>query len=99
MKLLHDIMHDGSRNFVLLPVGETAPLRLLFRIFTLRGAWPTAYIPGFSESWIDFRYRGQRFSINNQYGDYWFFVKNPKCPENILQEVSSHFSELLVDIS
>ena len=88
-------MTDGSRNFVLLPVGNTAPIRLLFRIVTLWGAYPTAYIPGFSESWIDFKYKGYKFSINNQFGDFWFFVQSTGCPEFILEKVAKHFSELL----
>ena len=95
MNLLNDIMHDGSRNFVLLPVGKISPIKLVFRIFTLRGAYPTGYIPSFNESWIDFRYKGQKFSINNQYGDYWFFAKNSECPESLLKEISVHFAKFL----
>jgi len=76
-------------------VGSTPPIRLLFRVFSLWGAFPTAYIPSFSESWIDFKYKKHKFSINNQYGDFWFFVEDPDCPEEILIEVVSHFSGVL----
>ncbi len=95
MDLIDDKMNDGSRNFILLPVGSTAPIRLIFRIFTLWGAYPTAYIPALGESWIDFRYKKNKFSINNQYGDFWFFVKNPDCPKEILDEVACHFAGIL----
>jgi hypothetical protein len=94
VNLIDERMHDGSRHFVYLP--ETAtPIRLLFHVFSLFGAYPTAYVPSIFESWIDFRYRGQKFSINNQYGDFWFFVQNPECPEEILNRVAAHFAKLL----
>lgn len=39
-----------------------------------------------------FRYKGRRFSINDQYGDFWFFVQDPSCPEALLARVAAHFS-------
>lgn len=95
MKLLQYTMNDGSRNFLLLPTGSTPPIRLVFRVLSLWGAYPTAYIPSLGESWIDFRYKRQKFSINNQYGDFWFFVENPKCPDSVLLEVANHFERIL----
>jgi len=95
MEIINDIMYDGSRNFLLIPVGSTPSIRLLFRVFTLWGAFPTAYIPGLGESWIDFRYKSHSFSINNQYGDFWFFVRDPLCPEETLIRVALHFEVLL----
>ncbi len=95
MELLNQTMHDGSRHFALLPVGKVSPVRLLFRILTLWGAFPTAFVPSLAESWIDFRFRGFKFSINDQYGDYWFFVQDPGCPESILIKVAQHFEEVL----
>lgn len=92
--LIDERMHDKSRHFVALPQ-SVAPLRLLFRVFSLFGAIPTAYVPSITESWIDFRFRGHRFSINNQYGDFWFFVQDPSCPEEVLAKVASHFAKLL----
>lgn len=44
-----------------------------------------------TEMWLDFEYRGRSFSINNQFGDYWFFVNEPECPDEILLEVIRHF--------
>jgi hypothetical protein len=95
VQLLNKKMSDGSRNFLLLPVGSTPPLSLLFRVFTLWGAFPTAYVPSFSESWIDFRYKGEKFSVNNQSGDYWFFVENSSCKESVLLLVANHFQRVL----
>lgn len=45
--------------------------------------------------WFDFNYRGYEFSINNQFGEYWFFVNDPTCPDKILEIVAQHFSRLL----
>jgi len=98
MELLNDTMNDGSRNFILLPVGNTPPIRLLLRVITLWGAYPTAYIPSLSESWIEFRYKRHTFSINNQYGDFWFFVKDPSCSDELLFEVINHFKGVLSEI-
>ena len=93
--LIDDRMHDGSRNFALLPQSHS-PLWLLFRILALPGAVPTAYLPSLTAgSWIDFRLKGYEFSINNQYGDFWFFVRDPTCPEAILTAVVAHFEKLL----
>lgn len=95
VKLIDERMHDGSRNFALLPQSHS-PLRLLFHVFLLRGAVPTAYLPSLiAGSWIDFRWRGHKFSINDQYGDYWFFVKDPTCPDATLAVVAEHFEKLL----
>lgn len=95
-KLLDDRMHDGSRNFALLPQRRSS-LRVLLHVVSLWGAVPTAYLPSaIAGTWIDFRYRGHRFSINSQYGDYWFFVRDPSCPEPILGAVVAHFELLLL---
>jgi hypothetical protein len=39
---------------------------------------------------------GQRFSVNNQFGEYWFFVDNPRCSEEILEAVLGHCELVLV---
>ena len=87
-------MHDGSRHFVSLPEAAT-PRQLLRHILRLRFAVPYFYLSGAIECWLDFWYRGQRFTINSQYGEYWFFVKNPSCPAATLERVASHFASLL----
>ena len=45
--------------------------------------------------WLDFEFRSHKFSVNNQFTDYWFFVEDADCPEKILLEVIDHFSQLL----
>jgi hypothetical protein len=33
--------------------------------------------------------------VCNQFGEYWFFVEDPKCPDGILLEIITHFDERL----
>lgn len=89
-------MKDGSRNFADLPeVVFFDELREIARKF--EGAHETGFITDWiTEVWLDFEYRGHKFSINNQMGDYWFFVENPNCPDEILREVIEHFEKFLV---
>ena len=89
---------------------EQRPLRLCFvpraiRVsnesedllaFRLPGATVTGFVTDFvTEAWIDITYRGQEFSINDQWGDYWFFVKDPACPDEIMAAVLDHCRLLL----
>jgi len=93
--LLEMRMNDGSRHFADLPEA------VFFDDFAdhvekLGGAEITEFITdGVVEMWLDFDYRGHKFSVNNQFGDYWFFVTDPNCPEEILLEVIDHFRKLL----
>lgn len=93
--LINSRLDDGSRHFALLP--ESAPsFRLLLHVFTLWGAYPTAFATdAVFESWLGFRYKGYAFSVNNQMQEWWFFVENPQCPEHILRDVARHFAKLL----
>jgi hypothetical protein len=50
---------------------------------------------GVIEMWLEFEFRGQRFFVGNQFGDYWFLVENSDCPEEILLEVAGHFRKLI----
>ena len=93
-KITNFVMHDGSRHFVSLPEVKEPPA-MFWHIFRLGFAFPYFYLSNAMESWIDFWYKGYRFTINNQYGEYWFFVKNPLCPEKILNDVAAHFSKIL----
>lgn len=92
---LEEIMKDGSRHFV------NMPEVVFFDEFCehtekLEGAEITDFAAdGIVEMWLVFEFRGHKFSVNNQLGDYLFFVENPECPEEILLEIIAHFRKLL----
>ena len=64
-------MNDGSRNFA--DFRETVffdKLREITKNF--EGAMETSFATDWvTEVWLDFGYRGQKFSINNQHGEYY----------------------------
>ena len=97
MRLTDLRAHDGSRQFLALPESVSwAHLRTHLEI--LPGAEITGYLTDHvTEVWIDFRYRGHQFSVNNQCGEYWFFVRDPGCPPAILEVVAQHCAPLLRD--
>jgi len=89
-ELLNIIMKDGSRYFGDLPQSILWH-ELRDHIETLDGAKVTDFITdNVTEAWIDFSYCGHRFSVNDQFGEYWFFVDNPKCSDEILDAVLRH---------
>jgi hypothetical protein len=45
--------------------------------------------------WLDFEFAEHNFSVTNQFGDYWFFVQDASCPDEILIEIIDHFRQLL----
>ena len=92
-EMLFDIrMNDGSRNFADLP--EEASFGSMRNHLTiLDGAAEMGFVTDdVTEMWLDFRYRDHSFSVNNQMGDYWFFVEDPLCPEAVLRSVVEHFA-------
>ena len=95
VKLLTVEMKDGSRHFGDLP--QTVSWhRLRTHIEELDGAEVTHFVTdNVTEAWIDFSYRGHQFSVNDQFGAYWFFVNDPTCPDKILVAVLSHCEALL----
>lgn len=92
-------MNDGSRHFVALPESESW-YDLRDYITKLPGAVVTEFVTDhITEAWIDFTYCEHLFSVNNQYGDYWFFVQDPTCSDEILLEVARYCAEFLGDDS
>ena len=88
-------MNDGSQHFADMPEVVFFD-ELADHAEELEGAEITEFITdGVVEMWLDFEYRGHKFSVNNQFGDYWFFVSDPNCPDEILLEVCDHFRKLL----
>ena len=88
-------MHDGSRCFLDLPAtSDWCAVR--DHVAKLPGAKLTGFLTDqITEAWIDFRFRDHRFTIHDPTGDYWFFVSDPNCPEQILVDVADHFGMLL----
>ncbi len=93
--LLEKKMTDGSRHFVDLP--EVVFFDDFYdHVKELDGAEITEFITdGTIGMWLDFEFRGHEFSVTNQFGDYWFFVEDSECPDEILLEVIEHFRLLL----
>ncbi len=93
--LLENKIKSGARHFVDLPevvfFDEVAD-----HVEELDGAEITEFITdGVVEMWLEFTYRGHQFSVSNQLGDYWFFVEDAECPDEILLEIAAHFRQLL----
>ena len=88
-------MNDGSRHFADMPEAVFFD-DLADHAEKLEGAEITRFLTdGVVEMWLDLNWRGHEFSINNQFGDYWFFVSDPDCPDEILFEFCGHFRKLL----
>jgi hypothetical protein len=93
-------MADDSRYFGGLPETYDAERpqwdALREHVLLLAGAEPTGFATDrVTEAWIDFAYCGHAFSINNQHGEWWFFVSDPACPDDVMGEVLDHFEGLL----
>ncbi|MBI3200304.1 MAG: hypothetical protein IT377_22300 [Polyangiaceae bacterium] len=99
-RLIDVRMHDGSRHFGGLPEhAGTEPAEwhvLEAAVPALAGAKLTSFVTDHvTEAWIDFEWRDQRFAINNQLGEWWFFVHDPTCPDELLEAVLAHFEGAL----
>lgn len=93
-------MPDGSRHFGGLPeragVDPSDWNQLAAAVPKLDGAELSSSVSDeVTEAWIHFRWRGQRFAINNQFGEWWFFVDDPACPDDLLEAVLAHFEREL----
>jgi hypothetical protein len=95
MRLIDRRTEDGSRHFASLP--KTCTWQALCeRILLLPGA-QIADFGAVNEAgtWIDFTYRGYRFSVSHRNGEFCFFVREPQCPDLSLYRVASHCQDLL----
>ncbi len=89
-------MNDGWRHFVDFPVEGAFFDEFADHVEDLEGAEITEFLTdGIVEMWLDFEYRGHKFSVNNQLVDYLFFVEDANCPDEILLEIIKHFRKLL----
>lgn len=93
--LLENKMKSGARHFVDMP--EVVFFDdLADHVEELDGAEITEFLTnGVVEMWLDFEFSEHKFSVTNQFGDYWFFVQDAECPDEILLEVIDHFRRLL----
>jgi hypothetical protein len=92
--LLRDIMGDGSCRFAEFPQ-DVLWRAVRDHVAKLPGATLTGFVcDEVTEAWIDFQYRRHYFSINDQLGEYWFFVRDPSCSDEVLLEVVDHFRGL-----
>ena len=92
-------MKDGSRHFAGLPQ-TTLWYDVRDHVDRLTGATLTGFVTDHvTEAWIDFTYAGHHFSINDQGGQYGFFVVDPACPDEVLLRVLRYFEHLLVSPS
>jgi hypothetical protein len=96
VKLLDQPTHDGARQFARLPQ-TTHSATLRDHLAQLPGVKVRLFLDSVAESWIEFELEGHAFSINDQFGEYWFFVTNPNAPEELLERVVSHAVALLGD--
>jgi hypothetical protein len=101
IKRIYDMrMNDGSRHFAGLPetycVARPQWEDIRDHVPQLEGAVLTGYATDqVTEAWIDFTFCGHAFSMNNQNGEWWFFVTDPACAAEILDAVLVHFEALL----
>lgn len=99
MRLFDLRMADGSRHFGSLPERYDVDDPQWDQLHALLVTF--AEITGFAtdqvtEAWLDFRYRGHGFGLNNQAGDWWCFVTDPACPDDILADVLLRLEALLL---
>jgi hypothetical protein len=80
-------MADGSRHFAEVP--WRPPLALKRRLSAVDGVTVTAFVDSVTETWIDFEFGGYQFTAHNPMNDFWLFVRDPACPDPVLQEVAA----------
>ena len=95
MELLNVRAQDGSRKFAAL--SRRAPWR---RVRQHLAAHPGVEPGGFltdsvTEGWLDFTYGSHRFTVNDQFGEHWFFVDDASAPEEMLRGLVEHCQRLL----
>jgi hypothetical protein len=87
--------HDGSRKFASLPATRDW-YAVRDHVYLLGGTKLTGFVcDGVTEAWIDFTFLGESFTINDQFGEYWFFSNNASCNEQHLIAVKAHRVSLL----
>ena len=78
-------MADGARHFAETP--WRPPLALKDQLTKSPGVTVTKFLDSTTETWIDFEYRGFSFTAHNPLNDFWLFVADPACPDELLGKV------------
>lgn len=92
---LRDNMNDNARHFVDLPEVIFFD-ELSDHLEELPGYQLNEFeVDGVVGLWIEFEWANNKFFVDNQPGDYRFYVEDPKCEEGILLEISNHLRSLL----
>lgn len=95
MELINIRTHDGSRHFLALQLPRDW-YGVRDHVERLNSAMLTGFLcDDITEAWIDFEYQRHNFTINDQFGEYWFFVSDPSCAVEILETVAEHFRSLI----
>ena len=95
MELLNVRAHDGSRQFAAFPQNASWR-RLRKHLKALPGLTLGEFLTdSVAEGWLDFTYDGHSFTVNDQFGEYWFFVDDPATPDDVLRRVMEHCESIL----
>ncbi|GEM48220.1 hypothetical protein [Deinococcus cellulosilyticus] len=87
----HDYIPRGAKRFAILPRGAY-PLQLHLHLKTLPGARLMALVTEQLEDvFLDFEYDHQSFRILELPDEYWFVVRDPRCPPQTMRYVLEHF--------
>lgn len=101
MQRLFDVrMADGSRHFGELPerydVERPQWHRLREHVENLAGGRLLSFATDdVTEAWLVFSFSGQEFSLNNQQGKWWVFVRDVGCPDELLIRVLDYLERVL----
>jgi hypothetical protein len=95
MQLIDRRTEDGSRHFASLP--KTCQWQALCEhILLLPGVQIANFVlAGASQAWLDFTFRGHRFSVSDGDGQFCLSVHDPQCPDLNVYQVASHCGKLL----
>jgi beta-xylosidase len=83
-------MEDCSRHFGALPQ-TVLWYKLRHHLRNLEDVTITDFVTDHvTEAWVKSTFHDYQFSINDQCGDYWLFVKDRACADDIVEAVLSH---------
>jgi hypothetical protein len=95
IQLIDMRMKDGSRHFAGIPDTFGFPWTVIKqRLSEVPGIAITEFIDTPIQSIADFTFRGYEFTMDTQFGELWFFAKDPACPNEVLVEVVRIFRQI-----